>query len=109
VGMQQRVEILKALYRDPEILILDEPTAVLTPQETDALMQNLRTLCAKGKTIIFVTHKLKEVMALGDRVTVMRAGKTQEVMRVADTSPPQLAALMVGREVFLDVQRERSN
>jgi simple sugar transport system ATP-binding protein len=104
VGVQQRVEILKALYRSPEVLILDEPTAVLTPQETQALIENLRGLRAKGKTIIFITHKLKEVMAVADRVTVMRAGKAVLNVPVAETDPSALAAAMVGRPVSVEAR-----
>jgi simple sugar transport system ATP-binding protein len=99
VGEQQRVEILKALYRDAEVLILDEPTAVLTPQESDALFRALRRMTAEGKTVIFVSHKLAEVMAVADRATVLRAGRSLATVRVADSSPADLARLMVGREV----------
>lgn len=99
VGMQQRVEILKALYRNPDVLILDEPTAVLTPQETQSLLEHLRHLKARGKTIIFITHKLKEVMALADRVTVMRAGRVTLRVEIGETSPNHLALAMVGREI----------
>lgn len=91
VGIQQRTEILKTLYRNANILILDEPTAVLTPQETDELFQVIRSLVDEGKTVIFITHKLREVMEIADRVTVMRAGKIQGVSSVKDTSPPELA------------------
>jgi len=106
VGVQQRVEILKALYRNPEVLILDEPTAVLTPQETLALIDNLRSLKSLGKTVIFITHKLKEVMAVADRVTVMRAGKIVLSVDIADTSPNQLAAAMVGRTLVVESRAE---
>ncbi len=105
VGVQQRVEILKALYRKAEILILDEPTAVLTPQETEGLFQVLQTLVEGGKTIIFITHKLKEVMDISDSVTVMRRGKVVGEMPTAETSPEELARLMVGREVLLRVRK----
>jgi simple sugar transport system ATP-binding protein len=104
VGMQQRVEILKLLYRDARILILDEPTAVLTPQETTALFANLQTLRNQGKTIIVVTHKLKEVLAFTEDVTVFRAGKVTGNLRTADTSLQELADLMVGRKVALRVE-----
>ncbi|WP_445505143.1 ABC transporter ATP-binding protein [Microvirga sp. G4-2] len=109
IGIQQRVEILKALYRNPDILILDEPTAVLTPQETDALIENLRRIRANGKTIIFITHKLKEVMALADRVTVMRAGRAEGTMSAAETSVSDLATKMVGRTIALDLNRLQAN
>ncbi len=108
VGIQQRTEILKTLYRNANILILDEPTAVLTPQETDELFQVIRSLVDEGKTVIFITHKLREVMEIADRVTVMRAGKIQGVSLVKDTSPSELAKQMVGREVFLQVKKTKS-
>ena len=101
VGVQQRVEILKLLYRDARILILDEPTAVLTPQETASLFENLRKLRAEGKTILLVTHKLKDVMSFTDRVTVFRAGKVTGEVATAQTDPQELANLMVGRKVVL--------
>ncbi|WP_210204431.1 ABC transporter ATP-binding protein [Devosia submarina] len=104
VGVQQRVEILKALYRSPEVLILDEPTAVLTPQETQALIDNLRGLREKGKTIIFITHKLKEVMAVADRVTVMRAGSVVLNVPVAETNSSALANAMVGRSISVEAR-----
>lgn len=107
VGVKQRVEILKALYRNPEVLILDEPTAVLTPQETLALIDNLRSLKARGKTVIFITHKLKEVMAVADRATVMRAGKIVLSVDIADTNPSQLAAAMVGRTLVVESRAAR--
>jgi simple sugar transport system ATP-binding protein len=106
VGEQQRVEILKALYRDARVLILDEPTAVLTPQESDGLFAALRRMTGEGKTVIFVTHKLNEVMAVADRATVLRAGRSLGTVRTADTSPAELAQLMVGREVLFE-RRER--
>jgi len=101
VGIQQRIEILKLLYRKANILILDEPTAVLTPQETNALFENLKKLRAEGKTILLVTHKLKEVMAFTDRVTVFRAGKVVKELETSETNPQELADLMVGRKVTL--------
>ena len=101
VGIQQRVEILKLLYRDAKILILDEPTAVLTPAETDALFVQLRHLRDEGKTILIITHKLREVMSLTDRVTVFRAGRVTGEVETSQTSPEQLAELMVGRKVLL--------
>ncbi|MBY0470276.1 ABC transporter ATP-binding protein [bacterium] len=103
VGIQQRIEILKLLYRQADILILDEPTAVLTPQETQALFENLKRLKNEGKTILIVTHKLKEVMEITDEVTVFRAGKVTGSAKTAQTSPQGLANLMVGREVQLKI------
>lgn len=101
VGIQQRVEILKLLYRQAEILILDEPTAVLTPQETKTLFSNLSRLRQEGKTVLLVTHKLKEVMAVTERVTVFRAGKVAGEVATAETNAEELAGLMVGRKVML--------
>lgn len=101
VGIQQRIEILKLLYRNAKILILDEPTAVLTPQETADLFVQLRKLCDQGKTIIIITHKLKEVMNLAHRVTVFRAGRVVGHREIKETSPEDLASLMVGRKVNL--------
>jgi general nucleoside transport system ATP-binding protein len=106
VGIQQRVEIIKVLYRKAEILILDEPTAVLTPQEVDGLFKILRTLIEKGKSIIFITHKLKEVMAVADRITVLRTGRTVGTVSPKEVNPQKLASLMVGREVILVVQKK---
>jgi len=105
VGAQQRVEIVKILFRGAELLILDEPTAVLTPQETEALFSVLRRLKEQGKTIIFITHKLNEVMEVSDRVTVMRHGKVVGVVNTRDTSTEELATLMVGRKVLLEVEK----
>ena len=105
VGVQQRVEILKALYRGAEILILDEPTAVLTPQEADALFAMLRRLRDEGKAVILVTHKLREIMAITDRVTVMRQGAVVGEVATAETSPRELAEKMVGRAVLLRVDK----
>ncbi len=99
VGTLQRVEILKALYRDARILILDEPTAVLTPQERDGLFEVIRQLRDDGRTILFITHKLNEVMATSDRVTVLRRGRVAAEMAVADTSPAALTLAMTGRSV----------
>jgi simple sugar transport system ATP-binding protein len=101
LGEQQRVEILKALYREARILILDEPTAVLTPQEADSLFETLRVMADEGRTIIFISHKLHEVMAVSDRVTVLRGGKNVETVQTKGATPRSLAALMVGREVNL--------
>ena len=105
VGMQQRVEILKALYRGAEILILDEPTAVLTPQEALELFDIIRSLQAEGKSIIFITHKLGEVLAIADRITVLRRGKTIETVPREGATEESLARLMVGREVLLQVEK----
>jgi general nucleoside transport system ATP-binding protein len=105
VGVQQRVEILKALYRGAGILILDEPTAVLTPQEADALFRMLRKLRDEGKAVILVTHKLREIMAITDRVTVMRQGTVVAEVATADTTPSDLAQKMVGRPVLLRVEK----
>jgi simple sugar transport system ATP-binding protein len=105
VGTQQRVEILKTLYRGAELLILDEPTAVLTPQETVELFEILKTLKKQGKSIIFITHKLEEVMAISDQVTVMRLGKVTMTKATKDTNIAEIARSMVGREVFLNIKR----
>jgi simple sugar transport system ATP-binding protein len=105
VGVQQRVEIIKTLYREAEILILDEPTAVLTPQETEELFEIMRGLVAQGKSIIFITHKLKEVMTIADRVVVLRNGRLVGEAMPAETSEEELAEMMVGREVALVVDK----
>jgi simple sugar transport system ATP-binding protein len=105
VGVQQRVEIIKTLYRDAEILILDEPTAVLTPQETEELFEIMRGLVAQGKSIIFITHKLKEVMTIADRIIVLRNGRVTGETRPAESSEAELAEMMVGREVALVVDK----
>jgi general nucleoside transport system ATP-binding protein len=99
VGEQQRVEILKALYKDARILILDEPTAVLTPQEADALFETIRAMAADGRTVIFISHKLHEVTAVADRVTVLRRGRSVATVSAKEATPRSLAGLMVGREV----------
>jgi len=109
VGLQQRVEIIKALYRGADILILDEPTAALTPQEIDELGDIIRKLTSEGKSIILITHKLKEVMSMSDRVTVIRKGKIIETLNTADTDIDSLAELMVGRKVKLDVDKEEKD
>jgi ABC-type uncharacterized transport system ATPase subunit len=106
VGVQQRVEIVKTLYRDAQILILDEPTAVLTPQEADDLFNIMRELTKRGVSIIFITHKLKEVLAVADRITVMRAGRVIGTVLPEETDERQLASMMVGREVILTVEKE---
>ena len=105
VGLQQRVEILKILYRKAEILIFDEPTPVLTPQEIEEFFNSLRDLKRQGKTVILITHKLTEVMAISDRVTIMRRGKVVGEMETASTNPGELARLMVGKEIVLGVQK----
>src|SRR4029079_11224985 len=94
---QQRVELLKALYRQARVLILDEPTAVLTPQEAESLFETLRVMAAEGRTVIFISHKLHEVKAVSDRVTVLRAGKNVATVETADSPPRSLAALLGGR------------
>lgn len=106
VGMQQRVEILKVLERNARILILDEPTAVLTPQEVKELITVVRGLAQRGYTVIFITHKLIEVMDVADRVSVMRGGRMVDTKKVSETSIPELARMMVGREVLLRVNKE---
>ena len=106
VGMQQRVEILKALYRGAEILILDEPTAVLTPQEAQELFEILESLRAEGKSIIFISHKLNEVLEVADRITVLRRGKTIETVAREGATEAGLARLMVGRDVLLRVEKK---
>lgn len=105
VGEQQRVEILKALYRGAEILILDEPTAVLTPQEAEDLGRTLRRMAAEGKAVIFITHRLGEVAAFSDRVTVLRQGRVVATLPTAQTSKVELARLMVGREVLFRLEK----
>jgi general nucleoside transport system ATP-binding protein len=109
VGQQQRVEILKALYRKADILILDEPTGVLTPAEADQLFRILGRLKAEGKTIILITHKLREIMEITDTVSVMRRGEMTATVKTAETSPPELAELMVGRKVLLQVEKGAAN
>src|SRR5690606_19308843 len=106
VGMQQRVEILKMLYREAEVLIFDEPTAVLTPQEIRDLMDIMKNLKAEGKSIILITHKLKEIKAVADRCTVIRRGKLIGTVDVATTSEAEMAKMMVGRDVSLTVEKE---
>ncbi|WP_051630663.1 ABC transporter ATP-binding protein [Afifella pfennigii] len=105
VGLQQRVEILKALYRGADTLILDEPTGVLTPSEADHLFRILRQLKEQGKTVILITHKLREIMAVTDRVSVMRRGEIVGTLKTAETGPEELAELMVGRRVLLRVEK----
>ena len=108
VGMQQRVEILKMLYRDNEILIFDEPTAVLTPQEIDELMEIMRGFAKEGKSILFITHKLNEIMAVADRCTVLRKGKYVGTVDIKDTNKQELSNMMVGRPVQLQVEKGES-
>jgi len=105
VGEQQRVEIIKMLSRGAQVLILDEPTAVLTPQETEGFFRTLRSMAAAGKTIIFISHKLDEVLAIADRVTVLRGGKLVATVPTAGMTKPQLASLMVGREVLFRLEK----
>ena len=105
VGQQQRVEILKALYRGADILVLDEPTAVLTPQEAQELFAIVRSLTEQGKSIIFISHKLNEVTEIADRITVLRRGKKIETLPAAGATEESLARLMVGREVLLRVDK----
>ena len=105
VGQQQRVELLKALYRDARLLILDEPTAVLTPQEVNELFAILRQMRGRGKTVVIITHKLAEVLAISDAVTVMRDGKVVGRLKTKDTGGAELARLMVGRDVLLRVEK----
>ncbi|MBQ8556058.1 MAG: ABC transporter ATP-binding protein [Clostridia bacterium] len=106
VGMQQRVEILKMLYRDNEVLIFDEPTAVLTPQEIDELMKIMKGLAAEGKSILFITHKLNEIMAVADRCSVLRKGRYIGTVNTADTTQAELSRMMVGRDVQLVVDKK---
>ena len=106
VGMQQRTEILKMLYRDNDILIFDEPTAVLTPQEIDELLQIMKNLAAEGKSILFISHKLNEIMAVADRCSVLRKGKYMGTVNIADTSKAELSRMMVGRDVEFTVHKE---
>ncbi len=109
VGMQQRTEILKMLFRDNEILIFDEPTAVLTPQEIDELMQIMKNLAKEGKSILFITHKLNEIMAVSDRVSVLRKGKYIGTVETKNTSVAELSEMMVGRKVQLVVEKAPAN
>jgi len=108
VGMQQRVEIIKTLYRGADLLIFDEPTAVLTPQEIDELFDIFRSLKEQGKTIIFITHKLQEVKEISDRITVLRGGKSIDTVDTANVSEEDVAELMVGRPVLLEVEKDKA-
>ena len=109
VGMQQRVEILKMLYRDNEILIFDEPTAVLTPQEIEELMAIMKGFAKEGKSILFITHKLNEIMAVADRCSVLRKGKYIGTVNICDTNKQELSNMMVGRPVQLQVDKKPAN
>lgn len=109
VGMQQRVEILKMLYRNNEILIFDEPTAVLTPQEIDELIEIMRGFAREGKSILFITHKLNEIMSVADRCTVLRKGKYMGTVEIKDTTKEELSRMMVGRDVSFKVQKDEPN
>ena len=108
VGEQQRVEVLKALYRGARILVMDEPTAVLTPQEAEELFSTLRSMAAEGHTVIFISHKLREVMSVADRITVLRRGEVVDTVLVRDTSKEDLAQKMVGREVLFRLGKQKS-
>src|SRR5699024_4856262 len=108
VGMKQKVEILKALVRGAKILILDEPTAVLTTQETEELFRELIHLKEQGYTIIFISHKLNEIKQITDRITIMRAGKSMGVYNTAEISKEEISRLMVGRDVVLAVQKDKA-
>ena len=109
VGMQQRVEILKMLYRDNEVLIFDEPTAVLTPQEIEELMEIMRGLTREGKSILFISHKLNEIMEVSDRVTVLRKGRYVGTVETANTTKEELSRMMVGRPVQLVVDKDEAH
>ena len=109
VSVQQRVEILKMLYREAEILIFDEPTAILTPQEIEYLLGIMKELKNQGKTIILITHKLEEVKKIADRCAVLRQGKLIKVLDVASTTTKELANLMVGRDVIFNMQKRKSD
>ena len=109
VGMQQRVEILKMLYRDNEVLIFDEPTAVLTPQEIEELMQIMKGLAREGKSILFISHKLNEIMEVSDRVSVLRKGRYIGTVNTAETNPVELSRMMVGHDVQLVVDKDPAN
>ena len=109
VGMQQKVEILKMLYRENEILIFDEPTAVLTPQEIESLMSTMKNMAAEGKSILFITHKLDEIKYVADRCSVLRKGQLIGTVDVADTSKEQLSEMMVGRKVILSLDKKDAN
>jgi len=107
VGLQQRVEILKLLYRGAETLVLDEPTAVLTPQETTELFKTLKALKEQGRGIIFISHKLNEVLEIADRITVIRRGRVVGEMPIEEASKEKIAEMMVGKPVVLEVENPR--
>lgn len=107
VGMQQRTEILKMLYRDNDILIFDEPTAVLTPQEIRELMAMMKKMCEEGKSILFITHKLAEIMSVADRVTVLRKGQSMGTVNVKDSSKEELSRMMLGRDIEFKVTKKK--
>lgn len=107
VGMQQRVEILKMLYRDNDILIFDEPTAVLTPQEIEELIAIMKSLAAEGKSIIFISHKLEEIKRVADRCTVLRLGKCVGTVNISDVTVEEMSEMMVGRKVILEVEKQK--
>jgi simple sugar transport system ATP-binding protein len=106
--MQQRVEILKMLYRDNEILIFDEPTAVLTPQEIEELMAIMKGFAKEGKSILFITHKLNEIMAVADRCTVLQKGKYKGTVEISKTSKEELSRMMVGRDVDFTIEKTKA-
>jgi simple sugar transport system ATP-binding protein len=106
VGAQQRVEILKALYRGAQLLVLDEPTAVLTPQETKEFFATLRAMAERGHTVVFITHKLEEVMEISDRCTVLRDGKVVGTVKTSETTEAELARMMVGREIVFRIEKK---
>ena len=108
IGAKQRIEILKMLYRNVDILIFDEPTAVLTPQEVDEILESFRELKKQGKTIILITHKLREVMEVSDNVIVIKRGRVVGEKRTSDTSSEELANMMVGRDVLVNINKDRS-
>ena len=106
IGDQQRVEIIKAIYKGARVLIMDEPTSVLTPQEVDELFTVLRAWVAQGNTVIFITHKMREVMEVCDRISILRNGKYIATVRTKDTNPDEVAQMMVGRQVSLEMEKE---
>jgi len=108
VGQQQRVEILKLLYRNAEVMILDEPTAVLTPQEARDLNQVIQTMKKEGKAAIFITHKMDEVIEFSDRVMVLRKGKVVAVTKTSETNPRELAKMMVGRDILFQIEKNHA-
>src|SRR5699024_4751909 len=107
VGMQQRVEILKMLYKDNDILIFDEPTAVLTPQEIREMLQIMKDLAGEGRSILFITHKINEIMEIADRCTIIQKGKYMGTVDVKDTTPEYLSRMMVGRDISFNVVKDK--